>query len=149
MGFLLLSLPHQTHSCESVLGGTQRQSSCEDRKIPPRAPPPCQAQGILGDKTSPVAIWEGDARKLRFYKGRGQWAGESGSGLFSFMGSIGAIKIEAEVGVRLVLCASHRALCCCGLGEDLRRQEEEKGDKEREGGGRRQREERRKREGEI
>lgn len=44
------------------------------------------------------------------------------------MGSTGAIKIEAEVGVRR---ASHRALCCCGLGEDLRRREEEKGDRER------------------
>lgn len=63
-------------------------------------------RGILCGKTSLVATWEGVARKLRFSKGREKWAGESGSGLFYSAESIGAIKIEAEVGARLVLCAS-------------------------------------------
>lgn len=63
-------------------------------------------RGTLCCKTSLVATWEGATRKLRFYKGRERWAGESGSGLFYFVESIGAIKIEAEVGARLVLCAS-------------------------------------------
>lgn len=79
-------------------------------------------------------------RKFRFYKGSEWWSGGSGSGLFSSTGSIEAIKIEAEVGARLVLCASQGALNCCEVGKDLRR-ERKKRERKREGhGGGRQRE---------
>lgn len=65
-------------------------------------------RGILCCKTSLVATWEGATRKLRIYKGKERWSGESGSGLFYSAESIGAIKIQAEVGAMLMLCASQQ-----------------------------------------